>query len=339
MKRSGRPPHPAQTHTPPACPAGPGSTTPAMSPAGTALFGGTAPPVPLLISGAPLVLPDPAARAPAAASPPDGLSWSARMASFRVRLIEHPPAGVSVEEIEAHCAGMPAHYWERVSEADVRWALETIHGFLNHVASPLVAPTAPFVSWKFCPLAGCTRMLLATWDRPGLLAKAAAALSAVRLNILQADVHTRADNVVLDEFSVTDAEGRGAVSQDRLKEMSFLLEGALSEPPRFASVWACSRHKFLAPPSPIPPQVEFDNSSPAATVVRLVVADRLGLLYDILQAIAEAGLNVAQARIETQVDGARDVIHVTDAGGGRILEPSRLQALRENLLAAVSLRE
>jgi [protein-PII] uridylyltransferase len=272
-----------------------------------------------------------------APGPAVDLSWRERRDWFRLRLEQRPPVAIGGEEIEVHFSGMPPHYWERVLEADLLWGLETIHGFLKLVASPQFAATVPFVSCRQVARSRCTRVLLCTWDRQGLLAKAAAAFSAVRSNILQADVYTREDNVVLDEFSVTDANGRGGVSPAQLEEMTFLLEGALSEPPRFASVWACSRHKFLASPSRFVPRITCDNDASAkSTIVHIEAADRLGLLYDILQAIADAGLNVKQACIETEANLARDTIHLTDEQGRKLLDPGRLESLRARLEEALT---
>jgi [protein-PII] uridylyltransferase len=142
---------------------------------------------------------------------------------------------------------------------------------------------------------------------------------------------------VLDEFSITNADGRSAVTQEQLQQMTFLLEGALSEPPRFASIWACSRHKFLAPPSTVAAQISFDNiASPESTVVRIIAGDRIGLLYDILQAIADTGLNVKQARIETEGNIARDTIHVIDARGEKIHDDRPLALLRARLDAVLT---
>src|SRR5262245_18230827 len=109
-----------------------------------------------------------------------------------------------------------------------------------------------------------------TWDRHGLIAKAAASFSAVRLNILQADIFTRADNIVLDEFLISAGPGCGSVNEARLQEMTFLLEGSLCEPPRFASVWACSQHKLLAPLKLMVPRIRFDNeASSQCTIVQI----------------------------------------------------------------------
>jgi len=265
------------------------------------------------------------------------LSWQERREWFRARLQDSAVRGVGPDEMAGHFAAMPAHYWERVNQEDLVWGLETIHGFLSLVAAPNVPPTTPFVDWRQLTQSGQTRIMLCTWDRHGLLAKAAAAFSAVRLNILEADVFTRADNVVLDVFCVADADGRGGASRARLEEMRFLVEGALSQPPRFASVWACLRHKYCSSPVRVPPRIVIENDGPgSATLVRVEASDRLGLLYDILQSIADSGLNITQARIETQGDLAHDSLYVTDTHGQKVLETCRLEELRRNLEAALT---
>src|SRR5437867_389257 len=243
-------------------------------------------------------LPDPS---PAICEPALELPWQERRDQFRARFEQQPPAGMDCDEVDAHFGAMPAHYWQRVNWDDLTWGLKTIHGFLSLVAAPNAPATTPFMDWRHVGQSGQTRIMLCTWDRHGLLAKAAGVFSAVHLNILEADVFTRADNVVLDVFRVADSERRGVeASPARLSEMSFLLEGALSQPPRFASVWACLRHKYLAAPAPFAHSISLDNDcSSGSTVLRVQAADRLGLLYDILQAIADNRLNITQARIET----------------------------------------
>ncbi len=271
--------------------------------------------------------------------PDDSLhgSWQERRDWLRERIRQHPIGGISPEEIEVHFSAMPDHYWDRVNESDLAWGLETIHGFLELVTTQNVPATAPYVNWRQTPSEGQTRIMLCTWDRHGLLAKAAAAFSAVRLNILQADVFTRTDNVVLDLFAVTHSDGHGPATPTQLQETSFLIEGALSEPPRFASVWACSRHKFLASPGRFAPRISFDNdASPGSTLVHVEAPDRLGLLYDLLQALADNGLGITQALIETRNDLAHDSICVTNARGEKVLDPRELEKLRSSLLTAIT---
>jgi [protein-PII] uridylyltransferase len=274
---------------------------------------------------------------PPVAAPRGHLSWQERRDAFRTRLDRKPLAGIGADEVEAHFAGMPAHYWEHVTEDDLGWGLEIIHGFLSLLATPKVDATKPFMDWRQLPASNRTHVMLCTWDRHGLLAKAAAAFSAVRLNILQADVFTRTDNVVLDLFRITGADGRSAATAEQLGQMTSLLEGALSEPPRFASFWACSRHKYLAEPASSTPRIVFDNRTSAGhTLVRVEASDRLGLLYDILQTLADGGLDITQAQIQTDGNLARDTIHVKDAHGKKVLDPRRLEALRSQLESALT---
>ena len=120
--------------------------------------------------------------------------------------------------------------------------------------------------------------MICTWDRHGLLAKCAACFSAAKLDILQASVFTRADNVVLDVFRVRDAASGGAATPMRLQETLFLLDGALSDPPRFASVWACSRHKHLASLPRIGHRISLDCVEGGdRTVLQVEAPDRLAL--------------------------------------------------------------
>ena len=275
---------------------------------------------------------------PALPKPAADLAWRERRDEFRARLRDCPLPGISAEEVEVHFAGMPAHYWDRLKENDLIWGLETIHGFLKLVTAANVPATIPFVNWRPMAESGRTQIMVCTWDRHGLLAKAAAAFSAVRLNILEAEVFTRADNVVLDLFCVSHSDGRGAAILQQLQEMAFLIEGALSEPPRFASVWACSRHKFIAAPSSFLPRILFDNdSSSGSTVIQIEAPDRLGLLYDILQSLADSGLNIQQAFIQTRDELAHDFVHVTNAQGGKVLTSGDLERLRLSLEAALTI--
>jgi [protein-PII] uridylyltransferase len=264
-------------------------------------------------------------------------AWEKRRDWFRDRLRQQPPADISPEELEAHFSGMPAHYWRHVDEPDLLWGLGVIHGFLKLVTTPGSPATKPYMESRQVQPAGQTRVVLCTWDRLGLLAKAAAAFSELRLSILTAEAFTRSDDLVLDTFTVVDLDSGGAASQERLKEMLFLLEGALSEPPRFASVWMCSRHKYVRSARQAPARISFDNElSETSTLVQVEAADRLGLLYDILHTLAEEGLDVAEAHIATEHTVARDVLHVTDAVGNKVLAPERLKELGSKLSAALA---
>src|SRR4051812_10803722 len=113
------------------------------------------------------------------------------------RLTQTPPQGLLRDEVEAHFRGMPTRYWETVTKGELIWALETVHAFLAKLRT-WDAPGAPAVATlRHCPERGFTKVMVCTWDRPGLLARIAATFGALRLNILQSDIYTRRDNVAL----------------------------------------------------------------------------------------------------------------------------------------------
>lgn len=239
-------------------------------------------------------------------------------------------------EVRAHFDGMPERYWQRVGESELLWGLRGIHTFLERIVDNDTPGWTPVVDWRHFPERGFSEVMVCTWDRRGLLAKIAAAFSAVRVNILQADVYTRADNIILDVFRVCDAAGCLAPESTKLQQMTFLLEGALAEPPRFASVWAGLYHKLLPQKKGGRPLIVFDNTtSNDFTIMNVEATDRVGLLHDILHALDAMGLDVAQAIIDTEHDVACDVFYLSDGHGRKILDAACLRTIDASVGAAI----
>ena len=252
------------------------------------------------------------------------------------RLKECPPPGIGRDEIDAHFEGMPSRYWLNVTKGELLWGLETIHAFFGKLAGWELAGAPVVANLRHCPERGFTRVGVCTWDRPGLLAKIAATFSALRVNILQADVYTRSDNVVLDVFQVSDLNHPHITDMDRLSHLVFLLEGALNDPPRFVSMWASQFHKSIEAIKGAAPTVEIDNEcSLTYSVMRVEASDRLGLLCDILEGLAGCGVNVAQALVHTESTIARDIFYLTDIEGQKITNPLWLSAIRKSVLEAI----
>lgn len=276
---------------------------------------------------------------PEAGRPPGGpgprIPWNERREWFRQHWMELGVAGVPDEEIRAQFETMPPRYWEKVAAGDFVWGLEVIHRFFHELSQPNGGSSAMVIDWRETTEKGLFKVMLSTWDRQGLLAKAAAAFSAVGCGILQAEAYTRSDHVVLDMFLIRDSAPRPT---GRWQEIKFLIEGALSQPPRFASVWACSRHRHLAEPSEIPVRVLIENQSGQDwTRVRIEASDRLGLLYDVLQAIADADLNLCEAVIHTEGGAAADIFYVTTRDGNKLSDAGVINDLRQRLNNALTI--
>lgn len=85
------------------------------------------------------------------------------------------------------------------------------------------------------------------------------------------------------------------------------------------------------------PRVLFDDeASAAATVVEVRAHDRVGLLYRLARALADAGLDVVSARVSTLGAEAVDAFYVVDAAGAPLRDPDARRALARHLEAAAA---
>ncbi len=74
-----------------------------------------------------------------------------------------------------------------------------------------------------------------------------------------------------------------------------------------------------------------DQASESATLIQVVAEDRPGLLYLTTRALSAAGLDIASARIATEIDQACDTFYVTDRAGRKITDETGMVRIRETL--------
>ena len=83
------------------------------------------------------------------------------------------------------------------------------------------------------------------------------------------------------------------------------------------------------------PRVIIDNqSSNRFTVIEINGRDRIGLLYDLTEALYKLNLNIGSAHVTTFGEKAIDVFYVTDLTGGKIENTARRMQI-ENALSGV----
>ena len=109
---------------------------------------------------------------------------------------------------------------------------------------------------------------------------------------------------------------------------------------RWRRSWPSGRPRrpgLVRPSTPGPARVTVDNSlSDTHTVVEVKAPDRLGLLYLVTRALAAEGLDIATAKIATDLDHALDTFYVTDRAGRKVEAPPALARLRETIAAALA---
>jgi [protein-PII] uridylyltransferase len=162
------------------------------------------------------------------------------------------------------------------------------------------------------------------------------------LNILSAQIFTRADNVVLDTFFVTDAQTGSLATREQRDKFEKLLTSALTN----ADV---DFSKLIARRPPLPPlyqspageqivtTISFDNEiSDERTAIEIETEDRVGLLYAISQTLSKLHVDIASAKISTEKGAAIDTFYVSEHAGGKLHEPTRQRAIEKALRTAIS---
>jgi [protein-PII] uridylyltransferase len=169
------------------------------------------------------------------------------------------------------------------------------------------------------------------------MAKIAGSLSIVPLNILSADIYTRGDNVVLDVFRVCDLKSRAVTDKRDFALVETTLRRALSEQAfDFGPLLEKARRQVVGRARAgieLSTRVITDNKShPQYTLIQIETPDRLGLLYDLLSALAQEGVSIALSRISTEKGVAVDTFYVADSvTRGKINDPTRTTALQKRL--------
>jgi [protein-PII] uridylyltransferase len=175
-------------------------------------------------------------------------------------------------------------------------------------------------------------------DRPGVLASIAAALSAARLDVHEAQVHgstVGGPALAVDVFSVrVPTEGPLGIERalPRLRRDLDAVATGTVDPESLLRRAPARRDR----PGPrIPTTVAVDHrASPTHTVVEVVTLDRPALLFALANALYRLGLSVAVAKIATEGARVTDVFYVTDAVGEKVA-PARAGEIEKALLAAL----
>jgi len=252
------------------------------------------------------------------------------------------PAAVSDEEIEAHFDGLPPRYFRVHTPEEVAADVGLIHRFMKLQLFEQDRGLDPVTHWQAEPDRGFTALRVCTWDRPGLFSRIAGSLSASGLNILSAQVFSRADGVALDTFYVTRVTGEAVISREDRERFETLLARVLNgqEIDFAARIARESRARGSAPtidPEAVPTRIYFDNDiSDEYTVIDIEAVDRLGLLFVISNTFAELDLNLALAKIVTEKGAAVDSFYVNEVANGKVTQPERQREIGARLLQAIN---
>jgi [protein-PII] uridylyltransferase len=184
------------------------------------------------------------------------------------------------------------------------------------------------------PDLGSSDLVVVTRDLPGLFSLIAGTLAAHGVNIMSAQIATRADGVAIDTFQVNDPVGEAITSQASWARVRDALRAVVTGEQSVESL--LERRRSTGRAAPGPPKIVIDNTlSDEYTVVEVKCPDRLGLLHLITRTMSSLGLDIGSARIATEIDQAFDTFYVHDGKGAKLESAESRERLRAALERAV----
>lgn len=169
-----------------------------------------------------------------------------------------------------------------------------------------------------------TELTIITKDRPYALSDFCGILTAHDANIIDANIFTRYDGIIIDKFRVVDFIHGTSLSDetcvDIKQRLDDLAAGTLTN---IAELVQRQRRKWRRKYSKLKTnhevQVKFD-STPHHTIIDVFGPDIIGMLFVITRTLSELGLNIYFAKIASRLDGIVDSFYVLTDEGKRIPE-------------------
>ncbi|HUF93041.1 MAG TPA: ACT domain-containing protein, partial [Candidatus Limnocylindria bacterium] len=247
-------------------------------------------------------------------------------AQLAARLHEAVKDEVSLQAVKAHLAMVPDRY---VASTSVQRMAEHLRLVARLEAAPLA--TELFHHRDL----GSSDLVVVTQDQPGLFSLIAGTLAAHGVNIISAQISTRADGIAIDTFQVNDPTGEAVTSPAQWSRTLDALRAVLAGEEAVAALLERRRERSgraAVPQAYSRPKITVDNRlSDAATVLEIKCPDRPGLLYLITRTLAALGLDIVSARIATEIDQALDTFYVQDRKSDKLDDGDGAERVRAAL--------
>ncbi len=236
---------------------------------------------------------------------------------------------VPLQAVKAHVAMVGDRYLTNTS-------VQRMAEHLRLVAQLDAAPVATELFHH--PGLGSSDLVVVTRDVPGLFSLIAGTLAAHGVNIISAQISTRADGIAIDTFQVNDPAGESVTSATQWNRLLDALRAILVREQTVETLLERRQRAGRAATDGFDrPKITVDNRlSDTDTVVEVKCPDRLGLLYLITRTLSAQSLDIASARIATEIDQALDTFYVHDRSGRKLDEPAGTERIRGALEQALT---
>jgi [protein-PII] uridylyltransferase len=229
------------------------------------------------------------------------------------------------------------HLMEQVS---TRYFLHTpLEDMVEHFRLAL-AMGKERLQWRLQRLdhAPVTRVILCTYDKPGLFSKMVGLFTLHNISVLSGNIFTLKNGLAFDTYEVTnplDPLREQEVWERIFEEARLAIEDALPLDDlimRKAQRSVIPRTGYVSQVK----KVKIDNeASDFFTLIEMKGGIRTGLLYDLAKEIYSLGLDIRFARINSDKEKMTGVFYVRDGSGQKIYDDPVLEKTRQGMLNVI----
>ena len=271
-----------------------------------------------------------------------GKSRSQSIARARSQLLEQTRGLVATESLEELLRSLPERYLLSNTPHEIAQHAQVVQASRGKRLHIALVPSRHEGVGELCVVTGAATDDGGVGDRPGLLATIAAALTACKLEILAAQIYTRAgtpaEQRVLDVFWVRDRINGLPGVQAQLPQLERTIDELLSGALTFEEVLRRRTQTRWSerPAPPVATEISIDDTSSSHyTIIEVIAQDRPGLLFTLANALYEARLSIEFAKVNTEGNRVIDIFYVTELDETKISSRERAEQLMNRLKAAL----
>ncbi|MFH1488272.1 MAG: [protein-PII] uridylyltransferase, partial [Pseudomonadota bacterium] len=221
-----------------------------------------------------------------------------------------------------------------MDQVPTRYFLNTPYDdMIHHFQLGLTMGEEPF-AWVLGKVenARVTRIVLCTYDHPGLFSKMVGVFTLNNIKVLSANIFTLKNGLAFDIYEVTNPLDPYNETQrwEKIREEILLaIEDRLplNELMREKEKGVLIRERYSHIPGR---KVRITNEiSDFFTVIEIISEEQVGLLYNLAKKMYGLGLNIRFARINSDEEKMTGVFYVRDSGGQKIYEKDRIEAIEK----------
>lgn len=180
------------------------------------------------------------------------------------------------------------------------------------------------------------RLTVAAPDRPGLFSRIAGVLALHGLDVREATVRST-DGTAVDRFRIQSTFDNEVSPSALEADLDRAVRGRLAIGARLRDRAHSYRRGRTAARSLDPVVRVLADASVRSTVVEVVGADSVGLLYRLTRTLAEMDLDIVSAKVATMSSDVIDTFYVRTSDGSKVTSPDEVDEIRVALLEALSL--